>query len=96
MKKQMKKVSRLSGIPQAAGQKVFEGSVVSVKMQKTVVVTIKQFHRHPVYKKNIRKDRKIKADTNGLTIVLGDKVKIGEVKPLSLTKHFKVLEVIKK
>lgn len=76
-------------------KKVFEGVVVSIKMQKTAVVNITRITPHPLYKKLIKRDRKIKADTGNLAVTNGDRVKIAETRPLSATKYFKIVEVIK-
>lgn len=73
--------------------KALTGKVVSTKMQKTVVVLVKRQFVHPLYKKMINKRKKIKAHHENLEIKVGDKVKIGETKPASRQKHFKVLEV---
>jgi len=76
--------------------KVFEGVVVSLKMQKTAVVQVARVTSHPIYKKLIKKDRKIKADTSSFDLAVGDRVRIGKTRPLSKLKHFKILEVLKK
>ncbi|HUD04493.1 MAG TPA: 30S ribosomal protein S17 [Patescibacteria group bacterium] len=75
--------------------KIFEGKIVSLKMNKTAVVEIVRRTPHPLYKKLLRRSKKYKADTAGLELVLGQKVKIAETKPMSKGKFFKVLEVIK-
>ena len=77
-------------------QKVFEGIVVSLKMQNTAVVKVPRRFVHPLYKKVLKKSKKIKADTAGIPLNIGDKVRIGEVRPISKEKNFKVLEVLKK
>ena len=70
------------------------GLVESVKMQKTVVVNIESKVKHPLYKKLIKRSKKIKAhDEIGVSV--GDKVKIIETKPISKEVNFKVVEVIK-
>lgn len=76
-------------------QKVFEGIIVSLKMQNTAVVKVPRRFVHPLYKKVLKKSKKIKADTNGISLNVGDKVAIGEVRPLSKEKNFKVLEILK-
>lgn len=76
--------------------KVLEGVVVSTKMVNTAVVLLTRKSPHPLYKKLIKKDRRIKVDTGGAKISAGDKIKIVEVRPISKTKHFRILEVIKK
>jgi small subunit ribosomal protein S17 len=75
--------------------KVFEGKVVSLKMNKTAVVEIVRRTPHPLYKKLLRRSKRHKADTGDLTLILGQKVKIAETKPISKGKFFKVTEVIK-
>lgn len=76
-------------------QKIFNGTVVSLKMQKTAVVRIERKAPHPLYKKLLKRSSKLKADTGDLTLNVGDRVKIVEVRPISKDKKFKVLEVIK-
>lgn len=76
-------------------QKIFNGTIVSLKMQKTAVVKIERKAPHPLYKKLLKRSNKLKADTGDLILNVGDKVKIAEVKPISKDKKFKVLEVIK-
>jgi len=76
--------------------KVLEGVIVSLKMQKTAVVKTTQVTSHPIYKKLIKKDTKVKADTSSFDLAVGDRVRIGETRPLSKLKHFKILEVLKK
>lgn len=76
-------------------KKVMSGVIVSVNMQDTVVVNIATKVAHPLYRKLIKKDKKIKADSAKLSLKVGDKVKIVETKPISATKHFKVMEVLK-
>lgn len=75
--------------------KTFEGKIISLKMTNTVVVEVTRRTPHPLYKKLLLRSKKIKADTNGLNLTLGQKVKIVETKPISKGKFFKVLEVIK-
>jgi small subunit ribosomal protein S17 len=76
-------------------KKTFVGTVVSLKMQNTVVVEVVRRKPHPLYKKLLKRSKKYKADLGGLTLSLGDRVKIEETKPLSKNKNFKVMEVVK-
>jgi len=76
-------------------KKILDGVILSTKMQRTAVVTITRKFPHPLYKKLIKKDNKISVDFGTFTPKVGDKVKIVEIKPISKTKHFKILEVIK-
>jgi small subunit ribosomal protein S17 len=75
--------------------KIFEGTVVSLKMQNTAVVEVLRKVPHPLYKKMLKRNKKHQADTAGLSLTIGDKVKIVEVRPISKEKHFKVMEKIK-
>ena len=71
-----------------------KGIITSAKMQQTVTVTVTRLVMHPKYRKRYPVSKKFLADTNGLTMREGDTVLIGETKPLSKRKHFKVLEVL--
>lgn len=71
------------------------GVVVSDKMEKTVVVAIKDNVKHAVYGKIIKRTRKVHAhDEAGCGI--GDTVRIMETRPLSKTKRWRVVEIIEK
>ena len=76
-------------------KKTLDGIIVSVKMRKTAIVKITRKFPHPLYRKLIKKDNKLSVDTGTFIARVGDKVKIVEVKPISKTKHFKILEVAK-
>lgn len=76
--------------------KIFEGVVVSLKMQKTAVVEVARSKPHKLYKKLIKKDKRIKADTGDLSLAVGDKVRMRETRPISREKHFKIVEVLNK
>jgi small subunit ribosomal protein S17 len=76
-------------------KKTFNGVVVSVKMLKTAVVKISREVPHPLYKKLIKKDSNLTVDTGTFTIGMGDRVKIEETRPISKTKNFRIVEVIK-
>ncbi len=76
-------------------KKIFEGVVIGIKMQKTAIVSITRRFPHPLYKKLIKENNKLNADVANFTPQIGDRVKIVETPPISKTKHFKILEVIK-
>ncbi|MBU1130128.1 30S ribosomal protein S17 [Patescibacteria group bacterium] len=78
---------------QSKSGKVFTGTVVSDKMQGTLVVAFDYKHMHSVYKKTIRRRHKIYVDNN-LNAKKGDTVKVRESRPLSKTKRFITLEII--
>lgn len=70
------------------------GTVVSDKMDKTVVVTVNRLVQHPVYKKYIRRRSKFKAHVPEGNIRIGDTVEIVQSRPLSKTKHWRVSKII--
>lgn len=72
-------------------RKTIIGTVVSTKMEKTVVVSYTRKVAHKKYGKLIKVTKKIKADTNGMEIGLGDTVKIEQTRPISKDKYFKVI-----
>jgi small subunit ribosomal protein S17 len=72
-------------------KKVLSGVVVSDKMDKTVVVKVNRFVKHPVYGKFLNKSKKYKAHDPENTYKVGDKVDIEETRPISKDKHFKVI-----
>ncbi|MEK7186455.1 MAG: 30S ribosomal protein S17 [Patescibacteria group bacterium] len=76
-------------------QKIFEGKITSLKMQNTAVVEVTRRKPHPLYKVLLKRSNKFKADTAGLELKVGDRVKIGEIRPMSKDKYFKITEVIK-
>ena len=74
-------------------KKQLVGTVVSDKMEKTVVVAVETKKRHPVYHKVVKKRKKFKAhDEIGAKI--GDAVTIIESRPLSKDKRWRVAEII--
>ena len=70
------------------------GTVVSDKMDKTVVVQVDSMKRHPKYHKSYKVSKKFKAHDAQNEFHIGDKVEIEETKPMSKDKHFKVLRKI--
>jgi small subunit ribosomal protein S17 len=72
-------------------KRTMTGTVVSTKMQKTVVVAIERKVAHKLYGKLIKVTKKIKADTNGMEIKEGDTVKIQLTRPMSKDKNYKVI-----
>jgi small subunit ribosomal protein S17 len=77
-----------------AQRKVLQGTVVSVKMQKTVVVAVDRIIRHRIYKKAMRRTNRYKAHDETNACVLGDVVRIIETRPLSKEKHWRVAEIL--
>ncbi len=77
-------------------RKSMTGTVVSDKMDKTIVVAVDFTYKHPLYKKILRKLKKYKAHDENNEARIGDKVLISETRPLSKTKRWKLVEIIKK
>lgn len=74
--------------------KKLKGIVVSDKVDKTVVVFVTRFKKHPKYKKYIKRSKKYKVHDEKNEYKKGDKVIIQECRPISKDKHFKVIEKI--
>ena len=72
------------------------GILTSDKMDKTVVVTIKDKVRHPLYNKIVNRTVKYKAHDEDNTCGVGDKVQIMECRPMSKDKRWRVVEIIEK
>ena len=72
------------------------GIVVSDKMDKTVVVAISERVKHPLYKKIVRRTKKLKAHDENNECRVGDKVLVTETRPLSKEKCWRVSEIIEK
>ena len=80
----------------ASQEKLQTGTVVSNKMDKTVVVRIDRHKRHRLYGKTMRETRRYKAHDEKNECRLGDIVKIAETRPLSREKRWRVVEVVVK
>ena len=78
------------------GRKERTGVVTSDRMDKTRTVRVDRVAHHPVYKKLMRMATKFKAHDEGNVSKMGDTVRIEETRPLSKTKRWRVVEVIKK
>lgn len=74
--------------------KTFTGTVVSDKMINTIVISMDYQSRHPIYKKIVKKSKKIYADNN-LSAKTGDIVLVRETRPLSKLKRFTTVRIIK-
>ena len=72
------------------------GMVTSDKMDKTVVVSVKDRVRHPLYKKIVNRTIKLKAHDELNECGIGDRVKVMETRPLSKDKRWRVAEIIEK
>jgi len=77
-------------------RKQFIGTVVSDKMDKTVVVMVETLVKHPLYGKYIKKRKKYMAHDENNECRVGDKVLIEETRPLSRRKRWRVRQILEK
>ena len=73
-------------------KRVLTGTIVSDKMDKTVVVLVERKVKHPLYGKIIRRSKKYHAHDEKNEFTLGDVVRIEETKPISKTKTWQVID----
>ncbi len=79
----------------AEKDRTLTGVVVSDKMQDTIVVAVTRFVKHPKYRKFMKRVKRYHVHDAGNTKKEGDKVDIVECRPMSKTKHFKIVETNK-
>ncbi len=72
------------------------GTVVSDKMDKTVVVAVEDSYSHPIYKKTVKRTYKLKAHDEENSCKVGDKVEVMETRPLSKDKRFRIIRIVEK
>ena len=72
------------------------GTVVSDKMDKTIVVAVKDSVQHPLYKKIMKRTYKLKAHDENNECHVGDRVRVMETRPLSKDKRWRLVEVIER
>ena len=72
------------------------GTVISNKMQKTVVVEVARLTRHQGYSKRVRRKTRVKAHDDANTCREGDTVRLMETRPLSKDKRWRVVEVVER
>ncbi len=75
-------------------RKVYQGRVVSDKMDKTITVVVETKRNHPVYGKRINYSKKYKAHDENNSAKTSDIVRIMETRPLSKDKHFRLVEIV--
>ena len=79
-----------------SNRKVYRGTVVSDKMDKTITVIVETKKTHPLYGKRVKYSKKFKAHDENNEARIGDRVEIMETRPLSATKRFRLVKVIDK
>ena len=77
-------------------RKVYQGRVVSDKMDKTITVAVETKKNHPIYGKRMNYSKKYKVHDENNTAKVGDIVRIMETRPLSATKRFRLVEIVEK
>lgn len=70
------------------------GRVVSDKMDKTIVVLVETYKKHPLYGKRVKYSKKFKAHDENNTAKTGDIVEIMETRPLSKDKKFRLVKIV--
>ncbi|MDH5405077.1 MAG: 30S ribosomal protein S17 [Candidatus Aminicenantes bacterium] len=75
---------------------MLKGTVVSDKMDKSVVVQVERLEKHPLYQKFVRRRTKLLAHDETNNCKMGDKVVIVESRPMSRKKRWRVKEVLKR
>jgi len=79
-----------------ANKKQLIGKVVSNKMEKTVVVEIENLVMHSLYKKSVKRTKRVKSHDARNECQVGDIVRIEETRPLSREKRYRLVEIIEK
>ena len=77
-------------------RKVYTGTVVSTKMDKTITVAIDSYVKDRLYGKRVKQTAKFHAHDENNEASLGDVVRIMETRPLSATKKFRLIEIVEK
>ena len=77
-------------------KKEFIGIVKSDKMEKTIVVSVETLKLHPLYKKYVKRAKKVKAHDEKNDAKTGDRVRVIECRPISKEKCWKLVEIIER
>ena len=72
------------------------GTVLSDKMDKTIVVAVEDSYQHPLYKKTLKRTYKLKAHDENNECGIGDTVEVMETRPLSKDKRWRLINIIEK
>ena len=79
-----------------SNRKVYRGTVVSDKMDKTITVIVETYKKDTLYGKRVKYSKKFKAHDENNEARMGDKVEIMETRPLSATKRFRLVKIVEK
>lgn len=83
-------------VVRTTGKKIFQGRVVSDKMDKTIVVRVEGRKLHPLYKKYVLTSKKLKAHDEQNEASTGDLVRVVESRPVSKDKCWRLVEIIER
>lgn len=72
------------------------GTVVSDKTDKTITVLVETYKKDPLYGKRVKDSKKYAVHDEKNEAKVGDRVRIVETRPLSKTKHFRLVEIVEK
>ena len=75
-------------------RKVYVGKVVSAKNDKTITVLVETYRKHPLYGKRVKYSKKFRAHDEQNACKEGDIVEIMETRPLSATKHYRLVRIV--
>ena len=96
MSEEQQEKTSVASVEERHHRKTRQGYVVSDKMDKTVVVEVEDRVKHALYGKVIRRSSKIKAHDEANAAGVGDRVRIMETRPISATKHWRVVEILER
>jgi small subunit ribosomal protein S17 len=85
-----------ANVETSSRKKVLQGIVVSDKCDKTITVKTERQIAHPLYRKYYKKSKKITAHDENNECGIGDIVKVQEIRPLSRTKRWNLIEILEK
>src|SRR6266513_4661284 len=88
--------STQNAAPQKSRRQQKVGRVVSNKMDKTIVVVVESLKKHRIYKRTYKQTKRFHAHDEQNACQIGDVVRIEESRPLSKTKHWRLVEIIKR
>ena len=79
-----------------SGKKIFQGRVVSDKMEKTIVVLVEGRKVHPLYKKYVNVSKRLQAHDENNEANVGDTVRVVESRPMSRRKRWRLVEIVER
>jgi len=74
--------------------KQLQGTVTSLKNEKTAQVSVVRQWQHPLYKKLVKRTKKLSCHYEKMTLQIGDEVTVKSCRPVSKTKHFEIVKKV--